>query len=284
MVKRQGAFADLMNQASMLPRRIGVGVAVLSFLLFHLVADTFEEPSAAANLAGMGSDFMRSGIYTFALLFQFILPTGLLIGVGASFGKRSKGFGLFEAAQDDTPSVVKAIAWRDFELLICEAFRRERYRVEERGGSGPDGGVDLIATMAKKRILIQCKHWKTQQVGVMAIRELNGVVTARRADGGVVVTGGTFTKEARDVAETCRIRLIDGNELQQIIGPAQSSPSASPLPVVPMAAAVNTPAAPNCPKCGAAMVDRIATQGKLAGKHFWGCSQHPKCAGIRPVS
>ncbi|MGA2707708.1 MAG: restriction endonuclease [Steroidobacteraceae bacterium] len=273
-----------MNQASKLPWRIGVGLAVLSFLLFHLVVDTFEEPSAASNLADTRSDFMRSSIYTLALLFQFILPTGLLIGAGASFVKRSKGFRLFEAAQDDTPSVVRAIGWREFEALICEAFRREGYRIDERRGSGPDGGIDLIATMAKKRILIQCKHWKTQQVGVVAIRELNGIVTVRRADGGVIVAGGTFTKEARDFAETCRIRLIDGNELQQIIGSAQSSPSASPSPIDPMAAGVNTPAAPHCPKCGAVMIDRIAKQGTLAGKHFWGCSRHPKCMGIRPTS
>src|SRR5271166_6089559 len=203
---------------------------------------------------------------------------------GSSFVNRSKGFRLFEAAQDDTPSVVRAIEWRNFELLICEAFRREGYRVEERGGSGPDGGIDLIATMSKKRILIQCKDWKTQQVGVMVIRELNDVVTARRADGGVVVTGGTFTKEARDLAETCRIRLIDGNELQKMIGSAQSNPSVSPSPTVQLAVPVNAPPAPNCPKCGTAMVDRIAKQRKLAGKHFWGCSQHPKCTGIRPVS
>ena len=34
---------------------------------------------------------------------------------------------------------------------------------------------------------------------------------------------------------------------------------------------------PQCPECGAEMAERIAKQGKFAGKAFWGCRQYPKC-------
>jgi len=189
-----------------------------------------------------------------------------------SFVKRSIGIRP-HAARDDTPGVIKAMEWRDFELLICGALRQEGYRIDARGGSGPNGEIDLIATKAKQRLLIQCKHWRTKQVGVSVIRELNGVVAARRADGGIVVTGGTFTKEARDFARGCRIRLIGGESLQHIIAAAaQMIPSAQLSPTVP--------APPRCPKCGAGMIDYIAKQGKFAGKHFWACSLYPKCTGI----
>jgi restriction system protein len=188
-----------------------------------------------------------------------------------SFVKRSIGI-RFDAATDDTPGVVREMEWRNFELLICGALRQEGYRIDERGGSGPNGEIDLIATKARQRLLIQCKYWKTQQVGVSVIRELNGVVAARHADGGIVVTGGTFTKEARDFARGCRIRLIGGESLQQIIAAAQANPSAQ--------LAASVPAAPRCPKCGAGMVSYLAKQGKFAGKHFWACSLYPKCTGI----
>jgi restriction system protein len=189
-----------------------------------------------------------------------------------SFVRRVAGIRSPDAAIDDTPPVVRAMEWRNFESLICGALRREGYRIDERGGSGPNREIDLIATKPRQRLLIQCKHWKTHQVGVSVIRELNGVVAARRADGGIVVTGGTFTKEARDFARGCRIRLIGGESLQQIIAAAQTNPSAQPSPTIP--------AAPRCPKCGAGMVDYIARQGKFAGKHFWACSLYPKCTGI----
>jgi restriction system protein len=189
-----------------------------------------------------------------------------------SIVKQVRGIRSSDAAIDDTPPVVRAMEWRNFELLICGALRQEGYRIDERGGSGPNGEIDLIATKARQRLLIQCKHWKTPQVGVSVVRELNGVVAARRADGGIVVTGGTFTKEARDFARGCRIRLIGGESLQQIIGAAQKNPSVRLSPTIP--------AVQRCPKCGAGMVDHIARQGKFAGKHFWACSQYPKCTGI----
>ena len=200
------------------------------------------------------------------------LPWQVRMAAVVSFVKRVKGIRSADAAIDDTPPVVRAMEWRNFELLICGALRQEGYRIDERGGSGPNGEIDLIATKARQRLLIQCKHWKTQQVGVSVIRELNGVVAARRADGGIVVTGGTFTKEARDFARGCRIRLIGGESLQQIIAAAQMKPSAQLSPSIP--------SAPRCPKCGAGMVDYVARQGKFAGKHFWACSLYPKCTGI----
>ena len=189
-----------------------------------------------------------------------------------SFVKRVTGIRLFNASENDAPEVVRGMEWREFESLICGVLREDGYRVDERGGSRPDGEIDLIATKARKRLLVLCKRWKTQQVGAAVIRDLNGIVAARRADGGIVVTGGIFTKEAHDLAEACKIRLIDGGMLRQIIGSRQSSPRASVAPTVP--------AAPRCPKCAAGMVDRVATQGKFAGKHFWACSRYPTCTGI----
>src|SRR5271165_1456211 len=188
-----------------------------------------------------------------------------------SFIQRAAGMRMSDGAPADAPEVVRGMGWRDFESLICAALREEGYRVDERGGSGPTGEIDLIASRAKKRLLIQCKHWKTQQVGVSVIRDLSGVVVARRADGGVAVTGGAFTKEAHDLAQGCGIRLIDGKWLQEIIA-AQAAQRALLSPTAS--------AAPTCPKCGAQMVDRVAQQGKFAGRHFWACGEYPKCTGI----
>ena len=38
-----------------------------------------------------------------------------------------------------------------------------------------------------------------------------------------------------------------------------------------------------CPKCGAAMVRRVAKRGENAGSEFWGCSMFPKCRTIAPI-
>ena len=38
-----------------------------------------------------------------------------------------------------------------------------------------------------------------------------------------------------------------------------------------------------CPKCGGAMVRRVAKRGENAGSEFWGCSMFPKCRTIAPI-
>ena len=38
-----------------------------------------------------------------------------------------------------------------------------------------------------------------------------------------------------------------------------------------------------CPRCGSALVLRIAKKGENAGKQFYGCSSFPKCKYIQNV-
>jgi len=41
--------------------------------------------------------------------------------------------------------------------------------------------------------------------------------------------------------------------------------------------------APVCPKCGAELIERVATKGQYAGQKFWGCSNFPKCKFTKKV-
>lgn len=284
MAKRYPILQDLLAATSKLPWRTAVGLSILTFLALHLVADLFDPLEAAGEPGAAGAITAGYVVHVIALVLQFILPIGFLGGVAVAIVNRVKAIRLLEAPPDDTPAAVKGIGWREFETAICEAFRREGYRVEERGRSAPDAQIDLIATKAKRRILIQCKHWKAPQVGVALVRELTEIVAARRADGGALVTGGSFTKEARDLAASSRIRLIDGDAIQEILGSAQPSPTVLAATPAPVAARAVSASAPACPKCGSAMIDRVAKQGKFAGRHFWGCSQFPKCTGIASAS
>lgn len=41
--------------------------------------------------------------------------------------------------------------------------------------------------------------------------------------------------------------------------------------------------APLCPKCGVPMVQRTIRKGIHQGKSFWGCTNYPKCEGVRDL-
>jgi restriction system protein len=162
------------------------------------------------------------------------------------------------------------LPWKDFELLVSEAYRRQGYTVQENVGGGSDGGIDLVLSKDGNRSLIQCKNWKSSKVGVTTVRELFGVMTAEGASGGIVVCSGEYTNEAIEFAKGKPITLIDGSALSRLIGDVQKSPRIQPV--------VNEP---SCPVCRSPMVLRTAKRGKNSGSSFWGCSRYPKCRGTR---
>lgn len=44
-----------------------------------------------------------------------------------------------------------------------------------------------------------------------------------------------------------------------------------------------TSGAPACPKCGKPMLKRMQKKGPGQGREFWGCSDYPRCNGVRPI-
>ena len=180
---------------------------------------------------------------------------------------------------------VRRLSWQRFEMIVGEAFRRQGYAVAETGDGGADDGSDLVLQKDGKEYFVQCKHWKALRVGVRPIRELAGVVSARRAAGGIVVSSGSYSKDATEFARASGIELIDGAALEQMIIDAQA-----PMPYLESTGqwrnhtqAFDISPAPDCPTCSALMVKRTAKRGANAGKQFWGCSKYPECKGTREV-
>ena len=160
---------------------------------------------------------------------------------------------------------VRSLHWPDFEEMVAEAYRRKGYQVTE-GTYGADGGIDLELRRDGKYILVQCKQWKSQKVGVSVIREMFGVLTDSNADEVIIICTGHFTEDARAFASGKPISLIDGKQLCTLIEDVQSSSQF-----------VTEPSAKLCPKCGSDLLTRIAKRGKYAGQQFLGCSSFPSC-------
>src|ERR1019366_5918894 len=68
------------------------------------------------------------------------------------------------------------LSWQDFERQVGEVYRQRGYQVDEFGGGGADGGVDLRLRRDGTTAIVQCKRWKTYKVGVKPVRELFGVM------------------------------------------------------------------------------------------------------------
>ncbi len=298
MGRRHGSILD---DLIILPWWVSVVCSAAAFVMLRFVVPLFNPPGPATS-----SNYALKGILGgFSAAAPFVALFLLIPAPIAAFRQR-RDRRLLDS--QGGLATIRALSWQRFETLVGEAYRRQGYTVSRAtGDGGPDDGVDLILKKDGSIVLVQCKQWKAWRVGVPVVREMFGVMTARRAHRGIIVTSGNFTEEARNFAGGKPIDLIEGPQLTALIRAVQ----AASTPVsqhtqrhAPLIAATSiqssthsatasentkplVPSTPGptkaCPKCGATMVLRTAKQGPSAGQQFWGCSQFPRCRATMPA-
>lgn len=278
--KRKSAFDDWVEILSRLPWQACLILAFITWFGFHQLAQI--EPPKPTTVAGLGAAYGPMMARTLGMFMQLIAPVACIFAALMSwFGKRRRTKLLTYAETRTTAAPLAQLTWKEFEQLVGAHFERLGYSIRFTP-DGADGGVDVIATKGTETFLIQCKQWRATQVGVSVVRELFGLIAARCATGGYVVSIGPFTPDARAFAEGRNIELIDANRLLRSnrggvpTAPPVTAPASKP-DEAPM------PASPTCPKCGSQMIRRTAKQGANVGHAFYGCSSYPKCRGVLSV-
>ena len=272
--KKQSGFEAL----AALPWPVGFVMGIAAYLMVRYgIGWWFSHPG---GMLSQGFAQQSSGM--FAPLAWTLLGVCWLAALFSYLGTRSRRRFL------ETRTSLESLAaggWRQFELLVGEAFRRQGYSVEETGLGGSDGGIDLILRKDGRRTLVQCKQWKRQQVGVSVVREMFGLLAHHQAHAVKIVCIGTYTKDAERFAQGKPIELIGGEQLLDMIGAVQQQAAAQPTvtsgriePVFasPDSSASATVAISSCPRCGSALVQRT---NRRTGENFLGCIQFPKCRG-----
>lgn len=213
------------------------------------------------------------GLEVTSLAWVFALPFALLTlaALGRLIAERRRFTRQVREASLDE------LSWRRLERLIGEMYGRQGYSLVETPRRA-DGGIDYMLARGPERWLVQCKHWQSRRVGVKTVRELAGIVTARQAAGGIVITTGRFTPPAQALAETANIRLVDGAYLAEELLALSGEPGLEHLHPAHREAPGHS-GTPACPECGGDMIKRTTRDGDGAGKGYWGCARHPDCQG-----
>ena len=248
MPRKNTSFADLLFQA---PWWVSVVTAVIVYVAMGHVLPSVETDNQLINMV----------FNALAIPAPYFAIFILLIAPFSFFNARRKAKQLDAQKSIET---IRQLHWRNFEELVAEAYRRQGYRVTE-GGFGADGGIDLELRKSEELVLVQCKQWKAQKVGVSVVREMFGVLTASNANKVIVICSGKFTQQAIDFASDKPIELLSGNELLSLVKDVQAEPNIEPLQQA------------SCPRCGSELVERQAKRGTNAGNTFLGCSSFPKC-------
>lgn len=140
---------------------------------------------------------------------------GMYRGVCARLSNKKHMGNALQTAQQ--AGSLQGLSWRGFEYLTGQYFKDQGYSIEIGCGT-QDGGVDVEARdKSGRKVLIQCKHWKTTNVGASVVREMIGAMKLHGADGGVIVCSDRFTRNAHEEAGQLGIQLVEGYQLMRYV-------------------------------------------------------------------
>jgi len=180
------------------------------------------------------------------------------------------------ATTADLIEQLRAIDWFQFEKLVALVYEKRGYSVTRRGGANPDGGIDLVIEKDGQRSAVQCKQWKTWNVGVKAVREFLGALTDAGISKGIFITLRGYSGDAKQLAEKHDIEIVNEIGLAQMLESTDAKFDSETLSIL------HDPRK-FCPKCEREMVLRTASKGRGAGSQFWGCSAYPQCRFTMPI-
>lgn len=266
--RRQGGL----DRIAAMPWPVGILLGIVAYLAIRHGIGMYFSAADVPLLKGIGTQASGGALAPIAWMALGIC----WIGAAASYFKGRHRKQLLDT-QRGLDSVA-ALGWREFEMLVGEAFRRQGYSVEETGLGGADGGIDLILRRDGRTELVQCKQWRNRQVKPATVREMWGLLDHHGADGVKIICIGEFTRDAAAFSQGKAIDLINGERLLALVRETQGKALEMQRcdPVLPLAPA----ATPSCPSCGAGMVRR---SNRANGQSFWGCASYPRCRGTRPA-
>lgn len=161
---------------------------------------------------------------------------------------------------------------RQFEIYLQILFRHLGYHLEVTKQSG-DFGADLVMERDEK-IVVQAKRYGYKnRVSLSAVQEVYGAKAYYQANQAWVVTNSYFTKQAKELAAACGVKLVDRQGLQELIRAINPTFEAKEI------YENVTPETRKCPTCGKQLVVR---QGKT--DRFFGCSSFPACRHTEKIN
>ncbi|MGM8215908.1 restriction endonuclease [Bacillaceae bacterium W0354] len=106
---------------------------------------------------------------------------------------------------------IDKMSGRKFEEYLKSLLKAKGYHVQLTPATG-DYGADLVLSTKGKKIVVQAKRYK-KNVGVKAIQEIASAKSHYKADECWVVTNSFFTEQAKRLASSNHVRLINREQL-----------------------------------------------------------------------
>lgn len=78
-----------------------------------------------------------------------------------------------------------------------------------------DYGADIVAKCVGRKVCFQCKLYSSP-VGIKAVQEVMGAMSYYGCEAGAVVSASGYTKQARNLARSANVHLMDARQVYMI--------------------------------------------------------------------
>jgi restriction system protein len=109
---------------------------------------------------------------------------------------------------------VRNMSWEEFSAKVIAGYRRDGYTVVPATGNG----YDFTLTKESRTTLLQCRRWKSGQVGAGPVRELAAAIEKNEAYNGICIAANEFSAPARELTKSEPVTLVGGAELARLVG------------------------------------------------------------------
>lgn len=163
--------------------------------------------------------------------------------------------------------------WLVFEHFVVALFGELGFKAKKTS-SGADGGVDIElrgvndADHETPKALVQCKTRSNSMVGVDKVRELYGVLSARKVSRGILVSNTGYTDDARAFGKQAAGLML--GDLEWVLKQVDKLPPSTKSEMVSKFLLPDFDI-PSCPQCEVKLVPRSGKSGR-----FWGCPNFPR--------
>ena len=120
--------------------------------------------------------------------------------------------------------------WREFQLLVGDAFRLQGYNIGVLGADWANEGADLVVRRGGKTLLVAYRHWNVAVLDAEPVEDLRTAIRELGADAGMLLTLGSVSPLARAAAQAAAIDLLDGERLVAVIRHVQATRMAHTAP------------------------------------------------------
>jgi restriction system protein len=107
-----------------------------------------------------------------------------------------------------TLEATRGMAWPAFSALLEQAFARDGYTPQRRGG-----GADFELVRQGRRTLVSARRWKSARTGLEPLRELQSAREAAEVQDAIYIGLGELSEQAAAFAAQQRISVWQGDEL-----------------------------------------------------------------------